>query len=54
MALLGLVRHRLAAAGVPAELPLWATEINYGLPSGAPPGHLAAAPDLGATPGRPT
>jgi hypothetical protein len=44
VALLGDVRHRLAAAGVPATLPLWATEINYGLPSGAPPGHLAAAP----------
>jgi hypothetical protein len=25
-------------------MPLWATEINYGLPSGAPPGHLAATP----------
>ena len=42
--LLGGIRHRLAAAGVPRRMPLWATEINYGLPSGAPPGHLAAAP----------
>ncbi len=44
VAMLGDVRHRLARAHVPASVPLWATEINYGLPSGAPPGHLAAAP----------
>lgn len=44
VAMLGGVRKRLAAAGVPSSLPLWATEINYGLPSGAPPGHLAATP----------
>jgi hypothetical protein len=44
VAMLGNVRHRLAAAHVPTSLPLWATEINYGLPSGAPPGHLAATP----------
>jgi hypothetical protein len=44
VALLGQIRHRLAAADVPSSMPLWATEINYGLPSGAPPGHLAAAP----------
>lgn len=44
VAMLGNVRHRLAAAGVPHSMPLWATEINYGLPSGAPPGHLAATP----------
>ena len=44
VAMLGNVRHRLAAAHVPASVPLWATEINYGLPSGAAPGHLAATP----------
>jgi hypothetical protein len=44
LALLGDVRHRLARAHVPASLPIWATEINYGLPSGAPPGQLGAAP----------
>jgi hypothetical protein len=44
IAMLGNVRHRLAAAHVPDSMPLWATEINYGLPSGAPPGHLAATP----------
>jgi hypothetical protein len=42
--LLRNVRHRLSAAHVPASMPTWATEVNYGLPSGAPPGHLAAAP----------
>jgi hypothetical protein len=44
VAMLGDIRQRLAAAHVPASLPLWATEINYGLPSGAAPGHLEAAP----------
>jgi hypothetical protein len=44
VAMLGNIRHRLAAAHVPASKPLWATEINYGLPSGAPPGHAAATP----------
>jgi hypothetical protein len=44
VAMLPDVRHRLARAHLPASMPLWATEINYGLPSGAPPGHLAAAP----------
>jgi hypothetical protein len=44
VAMLPNIRHRLAKAKVPASMPLWATEINYGLPSGAPPGHLAAAP----------
>jgi hypothetical protein len=43
MALLGRARHRLAKAGVPARTPLWATEINYGVRSGAP-GQLAAQP----------
>jgi hypothetical protein len=38
------VRRRFSRADVPGSMPLWATEINYGLPSGAPPGHLAAAP----------
>jgi hypothetical protein len=44
VAMLGDVRRRLARAHVPGSMPLWATEINYGLPSGAPPGHLAATP----------
>jgi hypothetical protein len=44
VAMLGGVRRRLAGAHVPDSMPLWATEINYGLPSGAPPGHLAATP----------
>lgn len=44
VAMLPDIRKRLAAAHVPASMPLWATEINYGLPSGAPPGHLAATP----------
>jgi hypothetical protein len=44
VALLGNVRRRLSRAHVPTSMPLWATEINYGLPSGAPPGHLAAEP----------
>ncbi|MGC4108875.1 MAG: hypothetical protein QM747_00260 [Nocardioides sp.] len=44
VAMLPDIKHRLARAKVPASMPLWATEINYGLPSGAPPGHLAAAP----------
>jgi hypothetical protein len=33
----------LAAAGVPQSKPLWATEINYGLQSGAP-GNLSTTP----------
>ena len=33
MALLDLTRDRLAAAGVPASLPIWSTEINYGVNS---------------------
>jgi hypothetical protein len=44
IAMLGGVRHRLSRAHVPDSMPLWATEINYGLPTGAPPGHLAAEP----------
>lgn len=43
MALLGPARHRLARAGVPSRVPLWASEINYGVRSGAP-GQLAARP----------
>jgi hypothetical protein len=43
MALLGPVRHRLTRAGVPHRMPMWASEINYGVRSGAP-GRLAAAP----------
>jgi hypothetical protein len=43
MALLGPVRARLHRAGVPHRLPLWASEINYGVRSGAP-GSLAARP----------
>ena len=33
MALLQLTKARLADAGVPASLPIWATEINYGVNS---------------------
>ena len=43
MRLLGQVRGLLADAGVPATQPVWATEINYGLKSGAP-GALSAEP----------
>ena len=43
MRLLGQVRGLLADAGVPATKPVWATEINYGLKSGAP-GQLSAVP----------
>jgi hypothetical protein len=43
MALLGPTRHRLARAGVPHRIPLWASEINYGVRSGTP-GQLAAQP----------
>jgi hypothetical protein len=43
MALLGPVRHRLAVAGVPHDMPLWASEINYGVRSGSP-GELSAQP----------
>jgi hypothetical protein len=41
--ILGQVQHRLARAGVPQDEPLWATEVNYGLPSGKP-GQLTAQP----------
>ncbi len=44
MALLGTARGMLARAGVPADLPVWGTEINYGLPSGGAPGQLVASP----------
>jgi hypothetical protein len=43
MRLLTRVRHRLARAGVPAGLPIWASEINYGVRSG-PDGPQAATP----------
>jgi hypothetical protein len=42
MAMVGRVRHRLAAAHVPADKPLWATEINYGVTGD--PAHLTADP----------
>jgi hypothetical protein len=42
MALLGRARHLLADAKVPADRRLWASEINYGLVSGATPGTGAA------------
>jgi hypothetical protein len=35
MALVRLARHRYARAGVPRRMPLWATEINYGVTGGA-------------------
>jgi len=43
MALLGRVRRLLARDRVPARLPMWATEINYGL-VGGPGGPRAARP----------
>ena len=43
ISILGQVRHRLARAGVPRTKALWATEVNYGLPSGQP-GQLSAKP----------
>jgi polysaccharide biosynthesis protein PslG len=43
MALVHLARLRYAAAGVPRRMPLWATEINYGVTGGA----------VGATSARP-
>jgi polysaccharide biosynthesis protein PslG len=43
MSLLAEVRGVLGDAGVPATKPVWATEINYGLKSGAP-GRLSAEP----------
>ena len=43
IALLGQVRKRLERAGVPAAVPLWATEVNYGLPGGQP-GQTTARP----------
>jgi hypothetical protein len=44
LALLANARTLLAQSGVPADLPVWATEINYGLPSGGAPGQLVASP----------
>jgi hypothetical protein len=44
MALAGQARHLLAQAGAPADMPLWGSEVNYGLVSGAPPGKAAATP----------
>jgi hypothetical protein len=41
--LLRQVKRRLARAGVPSSEPLWATEVNYGLPSGRP-GQTQAQP----------
>jgi hypothetical protein len=43
MALLGQVRRRLAAAGVPRRTPIWGTEVNYGLPPGGPGQQAARA-----------
>lgn len=43
MVLLDSARHQLVQAGVPADMPVWASEINYGLVSGAP-GESPAAP----------
>jgi hypothetical protein len=43
MRLLALAKQRLVRAGVPRRTPLWATEVNYGLPSGQP-GQLSAKP----------
>jgi hypothetical protein len=42
-ALLQDVRRRLRHAGVPSRKPIWASEINYGLPVGVP-GQQNAAP----------
>lgn len=44
MRLLGHVRRRLAEVGVPASLPIQATEVNYGLAGGGPTGAPAATP----------
>ena len=44
MRLLSQVRRRLAHVGVPAGLPIQATEVNYGLASGGPVGAAAATP----------
>jgi polysaccharide biosynthesis protein PslG len=44
VALLATARHLLAQNGVPADLPVWATEVNYGLPSGGAPGQQVATP----------
>jgi hypothetical protein len=44
MALVGVARRILARARVPARKQLWASEVNYGLVSGAPPGKGAAIP----------
>jgi hypothetical protein len=38
VALIGRVRRILAAAGVPDSMPMWATEVNYGLKAGGPQG----------------
>jgi hypothetical protein len=43
MALLGPARARLARAGVPHRIPLWVSEINYGVRTGTP-GQAAAQP----------
>jgi hypothetical protein len=42
MAVLRRVRAHLRALGVPAHEPIWATEINYGLPTGDSPVDGAA------------
>jgi hypothetical protein len=44
MALAGQARHLLAQAGAPSDTPLWGSEVNYGLVSGATPGDGAATP----------
>jgi hypothetical protein len=44
MALADQARQLLARAGAPAGLPLWGSEVNYGLVSGAAPGEGAATP----------
>jgi hypothetical protein len=41
MRLLAQVRQQLRRAGVPASMPIWNTEVNYGLPTGAPVGTAA-------------
>jgi polysaccharide biosynthesis protein PslG len=43
MALLGRIHRRLTVSGVPESKPIWATEINYGLPAGTA-GTRAATP----------
>jgi hypothetical protein len=41
LSLIGQGRRELRSAGVPRSMPVWNTEINYGLPSGTWAGHLA-------------